>query len=163
MRLPVSTCPADNTGTVGNANYPLANAGLTVTGTCVSGYGGSARRACQSNGVWAPTAVQSCTRLTCDATTMGNANFAVTDSLTTATGTCLGGYSGSPTSACTASGTWGAVSNPCTRTQNGSTDYIMLTFACRYSVPALFGRAQQCAVARDTRAVDRRWLVPFRL
>ena len=38
-------------------------------------------------------------------------------SLTTATGTCQTGYSGAPTSFCTAQGTWESVENPCTRTR----------------------------------------------
>ena len=121
--MPVaSTCGADNTSNVGNAIYPITNAGQTASGTCNTGYGGTASRLCQSDGSWAGSATQSCTRLTCPATTMGNANFALTNSMTTGYGTCLSGYSGSPSSACSNAGTWGGVSNACTRTQHTLTE-----------------------------------------
>ena len=48
---------------------------------------------------------------------MGNANFPLTRTGYTATGTCLSGYlasSGSPRALCSNT-VWGAVSNPCTR------------------------------------------------
>ena len=57
----VLTCPVVANGP-GNANYPLANAGTTATGTCVSGYSGSASLACSDTGVWSTTAITSCTR-----------------------------------------------------------------------------------------------------
>ena len=56
---------------------------------------------------------------------MGNANFPATDSMTTGSGVCIGGYSGTPTSACSDSGTWGTVVNACTRT-----NAALITFHC---------------------------------
>ena len=112
-----SSCPADNTSHVGSATYPLTNGGEWANGTCLSGYAGSATRRCQSDGVWATSALTSCTRLLCEATTMGNAYFPDTDSLTSGYGTCFTGYSGSPSSSCSASGTWGEVTSPCVRTR----------------------------------------------
>ena len=55
----------------------------------------------------------------CAARTSGNANFAITASGVTASGTCIAGYlasGGTPTSVCSNT-VWGAVSNPCTRTR----------------------------------------------
>ena len=52
----------------------------------------------------------------CAAKTEDNANWAATDSLNLATGTCIPGYSGSPTRACNADGSFGDIINPCTRT-----------------------------------------------
>ena len=46
----------------------------------------------------------------------GNATWTETLSLTTAVGTCLSGYVGSPSRACLAEGVFGDVINPCTRT-----------------------------------------------
>ena len=113
---PAATCSADNSGSVGFARYPLTNGGNTATGSCISGYTGSASRLCQTNGQWAATATVSCSRIRCPAASMGNANFPATDSMTTGNGVCTSGYSGTPTSACSDSGTWGTVANACTRT-----------------------------------------------
>ena len=52
----------------------------------------------------------------CAATEEGNADWALTNSLTLATGTCVPGYSGSPTRPCNADGSFGDIINPCTRT-----------------------------------------------
>ena len=52
----------------------------------------------------------------CSAQTIGTAVFPATNSLVTATGTCVSGYGGSPKSTCSASGTWGTVTSPCVGT-----------------------------------------------
>ena len=105
-------CPA-STDNVGNAKFLPVNAGTTGTGVCNSGWTGSATRACNNNGQWADTATTSCTRITCAATTIDNAALPQTESLTTATGTCVEGYMGTPQAECSASGTWGNVSPGC--------------------------------------------------
>jgi len=58
----VLVCAADYSTHVGYATYNAANAGTTIAGTCIAGYGGSAERACLSNGIWSDSAFSSCTR-----------------------------------------------------------------------------------------------------
>ena len=68
------------------------------------------------------------------AKTENNANWAATDSLTLATGTCIPGYSGSPTRACNADGSFGDIINPCTRTWRILV-YLATHGVCRNHVP----------------------------
>ena len=105
-------CPT-STDNVGGATFLPANAGTTGTGYCILGWTGSATRACNDNGQWAATATTSCTRISCAATTKENAAFPQTESLTTATGSCVDGYTGTPQATCLASGTWGNVAPGC--------------------------------------------------
>ena len=60
----------------------------------------------------------SCSRIgiTCPAASQGNANYPITDSMTTVSGTCLAGYQGSSQASCSAGGTWTMLSS-CTRKQ----------------------------------------------
>ena len=105
-------CPA-TTDNVGGATFSPVNAGTTGTGVCNLGWTGSATRACDDNGQWATNATSPCTRISCAASTRDNSAFPQTDSLTTATGTCVDGYTGIPQATCSASGTWGDVSPGC--------------------------------------------------
>lgn len=73
----------------------------------------------------------SCSRYTlglkCPVTTIGNANYASADSMTSGvSGTCIAGYGGSPKADCTVGGTWdlktACTRNVCSgRTENGIT------------------------------------------
>ena len=113
LRAAELQCPT-STDNVGGATFSPVNAGTTGTGVCNSGWSGSATRACNNNGQWAATATTSCTRIVCGATTKDNAALPQTNSLTTATGSCIAGYTGTPQATCSASGTWSAVSPGCT-------------------------------------------------
>ena len=100
-----------------NAAWPATNAGSSSNGTCVTGYSGAPVRMCSITGVWASSVSPACVRNTCWATTFENANWpGNTLSMTTATGTCVTGYSGVPSRACSADGTWSpSIANPCVR------------------------------------------------
>ena len=82
-------------------------------GVCNLGWTGSATRACENNDQWAATVASSCTRISCAATTKENAAFPQSDSMTTVTGTCVDGYTGTPQATCSSSGTWSNVSPGC--------------------------------------------------
>ena len=98
-----------------NAAWPATNAGSNGMGSCITGYSGTPVRPCSIAGVWASSVSPACSRNLCSVATFGNANWpANTHSMTTATGTCVAGYSGTPSRACHADGTWSeAITNPC--------------------------------------------------
>ena len=108
-------CSAEST--FENAAWPATNAGSSSTGTCVTGYSGAPVRTCSITGVWASSVSPACVRNTCSAANFGNAIWpGSTLSMTTVTGTCATGFSGVPSRACNADGTWSlSVSNPCVR------------------------------------------------
>ena len=54
--------------------------------------------------------------ITCGATTESFATWPVGNSGTNVDGACIAGYGGSPTRACSLTGVYGSISNPCTRT-----------------------------------------------
>ena len=107
------SCPAQTE--YSNADWPLTVAGLVATGVCRSGYSGNPTRSCEIYGSWSPEVSSPCTRNYCPADSFENASWpALTPSNTIATGTCVAGYSGSPTRACSESGTWASTtSRPC--------------------------------------------------
>ena len=103
-------CPA---GALDNAAWPLSAAGSTdVSGVCAEGYSGTGVRDCDINGNWA-TVKTPCTRNVCTAVTESNVNWPLTNSLTTISGVCAAGFSGSPSRTCLADGTFGEIINPC--------------------------------------------------
>ena len=88
-----------------NAAWPFASSGNFATGTCVPGWSGAPYRYCDLTGSYG--AIQNtCVQNTCTATTAGNATFPLTLSGGTASGTCVAGFSGSPTLLCGLSGAW---------------------------------------------------------
>lgn len=78
-------------------------------------YPGTVREVCNADGTWSAL-TSGCALLQCLGAaggTDGNATWpTVAAGTSNVTGTCITG-SGSPTRSCSASGTWGAVSNPC--------------------------------------------------
>ena len=117
---------------MGNANFPKSGTGSTVTGTCQTTFQGTPTASC-NNKMWGAVS-NPCTsafffasyasyllcnaEITCAAVSdgVGNANFPTTNAGTSATGTCLSGYSGSATRPCSNTGEWGAATASCTRT-----------------------------------------------
>lgn len=115
--LPVTaTCPSD---VYANANWPATLITAQANGTCVSGFVGQPLRRCKVTGVW-ETLVQGvgCTRFSgCLAESgAGGATWPQTAAGGLAQGVCQGGTTGTPTRTCSASGVWGAVTNPCVAT-----------------------------------------------
>ena len=98
-----------------NADWPSTAAGTTATGTCVSGYGGTTQRPCKLDGTWSDDVSPTCARNVCAADTFGNATWpANTLSMTSAVGTCVAGFTGTPSRACNADGSWASsITNPC--------------------------------------------------
>ena len=110
---PCVALPSDN-----NANWPSPPAvNMIVQGNCLSGYSSPSQpsRLCQSNGQWSSTISNPCVRNVCSGVSEDNASWPSANSLTTASGTCVPGYTGSPTRPCSAAGTYGAISNRCTQ------------------------------------------------
>jgi hypothetical protein len=107
-------CPALSSSSF--ASWPLTPQGSQAVGTCISGYTGSATRPCNVDGTWG-TASSSCTPILCLALSNdNNAAWPVTTAGTTVvTGTCVSGYQGQPSRACSITGVWGAISSPCTQ------------------------------------------------
>ena len=169
------TCAALSSGP-GSASYPLSNAGTTATGTCASGWYGTPKLTCGNDGVWATTASPGCTRTpiftfsicaheipraiiaeyVCSAQTIGTAMFPATNSLTTATGTCVSGYGGSPQSECSAAGTWGPVTAPCVGTPRVRLGVFVLTVPfCSVELRGSGGCGAFCHLAADGARCDR--------
>ena len=98
-----------------NADWPSTLSGATATGTCVSGYGGTTQRQCKLDGTWSDDVSPACARNVCPADTFGNATWpANTLSMTSAVGTCVAGFTGNPSRACNADGSWSSsITNPC--------------------------------------------------
>ena len=107
-----STSPPCASTTEGNANWASTSAGTQASGACLSGYTGTPTRSCNAGGVWGSIS-GSCTSLPCASTTEGNANWATTSAGTQASGSCLSGYTGSPTRSCTTGGVWGSIVSSC--------------------------------------------------
>lgn len=120
-RLERTHCDAQPNSAVGYASFPLTPINTVATGICMTGYGGSAKKTCTSTGVWATSAQSSCTRrsisclllcllaslgLKCMGMTVGGATYPQTDSMTTAYGTCISTYEGTPIATCSATGLW---------------------------------------------------------
>ena len=80
---------------------------------CLSGYEGAPERACEADGRWATSVTGTCVRIKCSAESMyQNATWPATNAGTSGAGTCVTGYSGSPSRACSVSGVWAAVVSP---------------------------------------------------
>jgi len=97
-------CPAE---VAGNANWPSTLSRSTIPGTCLDGFVGRPARICQSDGTWGP--VQgACVpeTLQCSAEIYANAQWEDTNGGTRAQGTCLPGFSGSPSRNCMPGGDW---------------------------------------------------------
>ena len=108
------TCTASSDNAV-SADFPATRAGETATGVCHAGFQGSVSRVCNAEGNWnSPTG--SCTRKMCPAVTEQNANWVTKASTEGLNGDCVSGYTGSPSRTCMVDGSWGPISNPCSRT-----------------------------------------------
>jgi hypothetical protein len=117
-------CPAiADDGSTAWPSAVAANPPTLVTGSCLSGFyvmAGAPYRGCDINGTATP--VQNpCQAITCPALTSAdasNATFAESPVAATVTGTCLPGYAGTATRACTGTdsqpGTWGPPLSSCT-------------------------------------------------
>ena len=84
-----------------------------VYGTCEPGWEGTPQRDCTDDGVFT-TVINPCTQKKCPSFTDSYGTWSTTLSGSTSVpGTCLAGYTGSPTRSCGTSGLWGAVSDAC--------------------------------------------------
>jgi hypothetical protein len=113
-------CAADGDATV---TWPAADAGVTVSGACASGFGGSPQRTCSSSGVWLAPSGVACARGKCSPLDDGIASWLSTTSDTpNVAGTCKAGYTATggnpPLRNCLANLAWAAVTNQCTRTDH---------------------------------------------
>jgi hypothetical protein len=113
-------CPADNNNAALSASFPSTAAGSVAVGTCQSPLpNGAPQRRCNADGTWSATVLSNaCTAGACPALTNdNNANWAAGTTGASTTGTCVAGYTGSPSRPCLGTGAWGTtISNPCTRT-----------------------------------------------
>lgn len=112
----------------GNATWPTAIEGtINVRGSCAEGFtentGGYPIRDCSNGGSWAsitnPCIATYCAQITTDGadSNSGYATWPETETggttVTDVSGTCLEGYTGSPTRDCSGEGLWQTVNNPC--------------------------------------------------
>jgi len=112
---PVPTCPAVQAG---GLTWPETNAGVVAEQSCWEGYSGRIEKRCQEDGEWRPH-ITYCSRNSCPAETAANALWNLTLSLSTADGSCLPGYTGTPSRDCNASGEWGPVADGCIAESGG--------------------------------------------
>ena len=119
---PCSTNPCPALLDSEHANWPSPDEPNTlVTGTCVAGYDTSLpppKRMCNSNGQWSSSITNPCQPIYCTASTPGYAAFnaqwpAQVQAGTSASGTCVAGYSGTTSRACSLAGVWGTPSPLC--------------------------------------------------
>jgi len=106
---PDSNCTAS---TYANADWPQSSAG-NVQGTCAPGFTGTPYRNCFASGIWSTSVTPACNAIQCSGITENNSTWAATNALSTAYGTCVLGFSGTPSRTCSVTGTWGAIQNPC--------------------------------------------------
>lgn len=92
--------------------WPATPGDSVATGICPSGFSGSPLRGCLF-GTWNSTIVGGCSEIMCPSELNSLISWPATAPLTTQTGTCPGGFSGSPTRYCHANGTWADVASPC--------------------------------------------------
>ena len=98
-----------------NADWPeTLQAGYSTSGTCAAGYTGTTTRSCSLTGQW-NTPSPLCSQIVCPSIPDdgAHASWSSTAAGNTATGTCLGGYEGTPQRECSITGQWGAVTSPC--------------------------------------------------
>ena len=100
-----------------NAEWPESlQAGSSTAGTCAPGFSGTTARSCSLTGVWG-TPSPTCVAIKCAA--IGNdgahSSWGKTQAGSNSFGTCLAGYEGAPTRACSITGRWEAVASPCTQ------------------------------------------------
>ena len=91
-------------------------AGSTASGTCVAGYTGTTTRSCLLSGEWA-TPSPLCAAIMCAAITNDGqqSSWPSTQAGQVAAGSCFAGFEGSPARACSITGQWETVSDPCTQ------------------------------------------------
>ena len=104
------TCPAR---VAANAQWSSATAGTPlVFGQCLSTYAGIPSVSCRSDGTWSPV-TSPCEPLSCASAIGGGALWPEALAGTAAQGTCIAGYSGSPTRNCSLSGIYGPIEGSC--------------------------------------------------
>lgn len=123
-------------------SYPSVPFNQTTFGTCPPGTVGRPTRVCQADGTFGPT-TGACLPLTtqCPVNTFGNADWPATNVGVVATGTCVSGWTGTPSRRCATNGAWETnIQNLCKRITCPATNDGLYAFNQMDSNTQAYGR-----------------------